>query len=95
MKRLPIKFLPFVAVMAGTMPFQAHAQSIDYGDVSQGSNVSGSDSSERGGSSSRRGRKPTARTKDIEPYIEVAQLVRIHSAPRDEVLTYSRRCSRG
>ena len=94
MTRLPVKFLPLAAVLAGILPFQAQAQSIDYGNVSQGSDTSGASSSDNSGdgssSRSRRGRKASARYKDIEPYIEVAQIVKGEISPRDEVLTYSR-----
>jgi len=94
MKRLParsLSFAPILAtVLATTLSAPAFAQSIDYGDVAQGGDSYGSDNSGQSGGNSRNRRKPAGRYKDIEPYIEVAQVVKAEHSPRDEVLTYSR-----
>ncbi len=91
MKRLPVTLLSLATIAGVSLPVQAHAQSIDYGDVSQSSGSQDDGlSGPSGGGSSRNGRRPAAHYKDIEPYIEVAQVVKGELSPRDEVLTYSR-----
>ncbi len=91
MARLHTKLVSFSAAAALALPGTAWAQLIDYGDVSQGGESTSSGSSEPSSKRSRGGdRKRAARVRDIEPYIEVAQVVKAELSPRDEVLTYTR-----
>ena len=94
MARLSAYGLLLATASAFALPGVAHAQSLAYGDVSQGADEPSDGSSSSGGSSSRRSRgsdkPPPTRTRDITPYIEVAQVVRAELSPQDEVLTYTK-----
>ena len=86
MIRLPAISLSLTALMAGLVPGVATAQSIGYGDVSQGGGTSAPD----GASNSSRKSGGGSREVSVSPYIEVAQVVTANLSPGDEVFTYSR-----
>ncbi|MBV1917464.1 MAG: preprotein translocase subunit YajC [Sphingomonadaceae bacterium] len=77
-------------LLAGGSFVPAMAQSIDYGDTSQGSESPGEGDRGAGGESSLKRSRPDERGTFLEPYIEVAQVVTARNVPENETFTYTR-----
>ena len=75
------RYAALAAVLA-LWPHAGHAQSLPYGDVSDGDSASSADSAAPRGS----GRAPRVK---VTPYIEAQQVVFAELRPGDEVVTYS------
>lgn len=71
-----------LAAVLALLPHAGHAQSLPYGDVSDGDSASSADSAAPRGS----GRAPRVK---VTPYIEAQQVVFAELRPGDEVVTYS------
>lgn len=89
MTRLPDKFLISGIVAIVALPAAVSAQSIGYNSVSgsAGPEASSGDSSASAGSGSR---QRSGNRVEVEPYIEVAQVVGAELSPGNDVFTYSR-----